>query len=293
MARPPPIRSARRRARRTRAARGAAPARCGAASGPAARGGAGPCDAADLAKPEDRALAYAIAAETLRRLPDLDALIDRATAKRLPDDAKARFALRIALAQALAMGTPPHAAIATALPLVDGGPRRLVHGVFGTVMRKGWTLPDPPSLPGRGRETLARGVGRARSSAAARRLIAAPPPVDLSFPPDRPPAAGGRQPAARPSPPAGRHPRAGCRRLCRGRLVGAGYRRLAAGPDAGRGRGADRARSLRRAGRQDDAARRRRLAGDGGRRLGKSSRATFRPISPAPGWRRRSSRLTS
>ncbi|MGE0179928.1 MAG: transcription antitermination factor NusB, partial [Sphingomonas sp.] len=97
--------------------------------------------ASDLKKPEDRALAHAIAAETLRRLPDLDALIDRATARRLPDDAKARFALRIALAQSLRLRTPPHAAIATALPLLDGGPRRLVHGVFGTVTRKGWTLP--------------------------------------------------------------------------------------------------------------------------------------------------------
>ncbi|HIV78262.1 MAG TPA: SAM-dependent methyltransferase, partial [Candidatus Sphingomonas excrementigallinarum] len=76
----------------------------------------------------DRGLAHAIAAETLRRLPDLDALIDSATKQRLPDDAKARFALRIALVQVLALGTPPHAAISTVLPLVDGGPRKLVHG---------------------------------------------------------------------------------------------------------------------------------------------------------------------
>ena len=67
--------------------------------------------------------------------PDLDALIDSAHAAPLPDDAKARFALRIALVQALALGTPPHAAISTVLPLVDGGPRKLVHGVFGTLMR--------------------------------------------------------------------------------------------------------------------------------------------------------------
>jgi 16S rRNA (cytosine967-C5)-methyltransferase len=137
--------------------------------------------AADLKKPEDRGLAHAIAAETLRHLPDLDALIDRATPKRLPDDAKARTALRIALVQALAMGTAPHAAIATALPLVDGGPRRLVHGVFGAVTRKGWTLPDPPSLPDRVALRWHDAWG-AEVVAAARRLIAAPPPVDLSFP---------------------------------------------------------------------------------------------------------------
>ena len=95
----------------------------------------------------DRGLAHAIAAETLRRLPDLDALIDSATRQRLPDDAKARFALRIALAQVLGLGTPPHAAIATVLPLVDGGPRKLVHGVFGTLMRQGVTLPEVARLP--------------------------------------------------------------------------------------------------------------------------------------------------
>src|SRR6476619_2997525 len=102
--------------------------------------------ARDLSPP-DRALAMAIAAETLRRLPDLDALIDSATRSRLPDDAKARFALRIALVQALALGTPPHAAISTVLPLVDGGPRKLVHGVFGTLMRGNASLDEFPTLP--------------------------------------------------------------------------------------------------------------------------------------------------
>ena len=95
----------------------------------------------------DRALVHAIAAEVLRHLPDLDALIDGATKQILPDDAKARMVLRIALVQALLLGTPAHAAIATALPLVDGGPRKLVHGVFGTVTRQAPVLPDPPTLP--------------------------------------------------------------------------------------------------------------------------------------------------
>jgi hypothetical protein len=49
--------------------------------------------------PADAALASAIAGETLRRLPDLDALIDGATRQRLPDDSKARAVLRLALAQ--------------------------------------------------------------------------------------------------------------------------------------------------------------------------------------------------
>ncbi|HEV7659022.1 MAG TPA: transcription antitermination factor NusB [Allosphingosinicella sp.] len=134
--------------------------------------------ARDLERADDRAFAHAIAAETLRRLPDLDALIDRATRKRLPDDAKARFALRIALVQALAMETPHHAAISTVLPLVDGGPRKLVHGVFSTVMREKWTLPGVPTLPEAVAERWREQWG-ADMVAAAARSIATPPPIDL------------------------------------------------------------------------------------------------------------------
>ncbi|MFN3943539.1 MAG: RsmB/NOP family class I SAM-dependent RNA methyltransferase [Allosphingosinicella sp.] len=135
--------------------------------------------ARDLDRGDDRAFAHAIAAEALRRLPDLDALIDGATRQNLPHDAKARFALRIALVQALALGTPPHAAISTVLPLVDGGPRKLVHGVFGALMRGGARLPDVPTLP----DPVARRWEKAwgpDAVAAAARLIAAPPPLDLA-----------------------------------------------------------------------------------------------------------------
>ncbi|HEX8193886.1 MAG TPA: RsmB/NOP family class I SAM-dependent RNA methyltransferase [Allosphingosinicella sp.] len=134
--------------------------------------------ARDLERADDRGFAHAIAAEALRRLPDLDALIDGATKSRLPDDAKARFALRIALVQALALNTPPHAAISTVLPLVDGGPRRLVHGVFGALMRSGATLPSPPSLPDGVRARWSEAWGDDAAAAAAR-LIAVPPPLDF------------------------------------------------------------------------------------------------------------------
>ncbi|HYG48793.1 MAG TPA: transcription antitermination factor NusB [Allosphingosinicella sp.] len=130
--------------------------------------------------PNDRGLAHAIAAEALRRLSDLDALIDSATRNRLPDDAKARFALRIALVQALALDTPPHAAISTVLPLVDGGPRKLVHGVFGTLLRQGAALPPLPSLPAAVEARWTRNWGEAVAAEAAR-LLAAPPPLDLCF----------------------------------------------------------------------------------------------------------------
>ncbi|MEY3703596.1 MAG: hypothetical protein RLZZ561_1216 [Pseudomonadota bacterium] len=130
--------------------------------------------------PADRALAHAIASETLRHIPDLDDLIDGATKQRLPDDAKARMVLRIALVQALVLGTPQHAAVATALPLVDGGPRRLVHGVLGTLFRGKAQLRSIPVLPPKVEERWARHWGSVMTGAAAEAL-ASPPPLDLTL----------------------------------------------------------------------------------------------------------------
>jgi 16S rRNA (cytosine967-C5)-methyltransferase len=128
----------------------------------------------------DQSLALAIAGETLRRLPLLDRLIDGATRQALPDDSKARMVLRLALAQRIALNVPDHALVATALPLVEGGPRRLVHGVLGTLLRG--TLPDadegalPPAVEARW--TAAWGEVAVD---AARRAIVRRPPLDLSF----------------------------------------------------------------------------------------------------------------
>src|SRR5918993_3748096 len=101
---------------------------------------------AGLLTTSDAALARAIAGEALRWLVDLDALIDSATRQNLADDAKARTVLRLMLAQWLRLDTPPHAVVATALPLLTGGPRRLAHGVFGTLVRGEVRLPDAPTL---------------------------------------------------------------------------------------------------------------------------------------------------
>jgi len=130
--------------------------------------------------PADRALAVAIAGEALRRLPDLDSLIDSATRQRLPDDSKARMVLRLALAQKIGLGTPDHALVATALPLVDGGPRRLVHGVLGTLLRRGVPLNDSPRLPPEVEERWRSAWGQ-EVVEAARRQIANRPPLDLTF----------------------------------------------------------------------------------------------------------------
>src|SRR5690348_756252 len=130
--------------------------------------------------PSDFGLALAIAGETLRRLPDLDALIDSATRQRLPDDSKARMVLRIALVQKLALHTPEHALVSTALPLVDGGPRRLVHGVLGTLLRRGLPPLDAPRLPP-AVEHRWRAAWGDKVVEAARRQIATRPPLDLTF----------------------------------------------------------------------------------------------------------------
>ncbi len=128
----------------------------------------------------DRALTIAIAQEVLRWLPDLDALIDSKTKQILPDDAKARMVIRMALAQMLRLGTPPHAAIATALPLVDGGPRKLVHGVLGALFRSEAALPDLPSLPDSAAMRW-HGAWGDEMLAGAQVALAEPPPLDLSL----------------------------------------------------------------------------------------------------------------
>lgn len=130
---------------------------------------------ADVRKPEDKALARAIAGETLRWLTDLDALIDSATARPLPPDAKARMVLRLMLAQWLRLDTPPHAVLATGLELLSAGPRRLAHGVFGALTKREVTLPAAPSLPA---AVAARWGERAGAIAAG---LAEPPPLDLTL----------------------------------------------------------------------------------------------------------------
>jgi len=123
----------------------------------------------------DRALARAIASEVLRWKADLDALIDSTTRKRLPDDAKPRAVLELMLAQWLRLDTPPHAVIATGLPLLAGGPRRLAHGVFSTLVKREVSLPATPTLP----EAVRRRWGERAAAVAA--ALAVPPPLDLTL----------------------------------------------------------------------------------------------------------------
>ncbi len=123
----------------------------------------------------DRALAKALAGEALRWLTDLDALIDSATRLPLAHDAKARSVLRLMLAGWLRLETPPHAVIATGLPLLTGGPRRLAHGVFGALTRRNAALPAAPTLPA---PVMSRWGERGEAIAAG---LAALPPLDLTL----------------------------------------------------------------------------------------------------------------
>lgn len=123
----------------------------------------------------DRALARAIAGEALRWKQDLDELINSATRQRLPDDAKPRAVLQLMLAQVLRLDTPPHAIIATGLPLLMGGPRRLAHGVFSTLMKIEAKLPEVPTLPD---GPMMRWGERAEAIAAG---LVEPPLLDLAL----------------------------------------------------------------------------------------------------------------
>jgi 16S rRNA (cytosine967-C5)-methyltransferase len=66
------------------------------------------------------------------------------------------------------------------LPLVAGGPRRLVHGVLGTLLRRGVPKFDAPRLPDLVEERWRKAWGE-DVVLAARRAIAQRPPLDLSF----------------------------------------------------------------------------------------------------------------
>lgn len=139
-----------------------------------------------LTRSDDAAFALAIAAETLRHLGGIDDLLDGAMRMPLADDARPRFVLRLMLAQSLVLGTPAHAVIATGLPLLGGGPRKLAHGVFSAIDKKRVAagdkglLPSPPWLPPAVQQRWTASWG-ADMVVAARRGLAKAPPLDLSL----------------------------------------------------------------------------------------------------------------
>ncbi len=133
-----------------------------------------------IERSDDRALARSLASGVLRWLTDLDALIDSATQRPLPDDARARMALRIGMAGSLLLNTPPHAVVATTLALTEGGPRRLTHAVLSRLLREYAALPDVPTLPEPFATRWATDWGSDVAAAAAR-AFASEPATDLTL----------------------------------------------------------------------------------------------------------------
>jgi len=85
----------------------------------------------------DRAFARNLAATTLRRLGQIDALVDRALERPLPRKAaRIRNVLRLGLCQILFLGTPPHAAVATAVDLAQELGHGPLKGLVNAVLRR-------------------------------------------------------------------------------------------------------------------------------------------------------------
>lgn len=100
--------------------------------------------------PRDRAFARALAMATLRRLGPIDRALDAKLAKSPPDGV--RQILRIGVAQAFLMETPPFAAVATSVDLAasrrDTAPfKGLVNAVLRGLLREPPNLDEPEALP--------------------------------------------------------------------------------------------------------------------------------------------------
>ncbi|MBW8270486.1 RsmB/NOP family class I SAM-dependent RNA methyltransferase [Caldovatus aquaticus] len=132
--------------------------------------------------PRDRAAGHRIASTVLRRLGSLDAVIEPFLRRAPPP--VVRHALRIGAAELLLLGTPPHAAVASAVALVPKPFAGLVNAVLRRIAEQG-----PAALEGLDAERLdtpawlwsawhaAYGPEAARTIAAAHR---APAPLDLT-----------------------------------------------------------------------------------------------------------------
>ena len=135
----------------------------------------------------DRAFARAVAMAALRRLGEIDQILDRRLQKAPP--AAVRTILRIALAQTLVLETPAFAAVSTAVKLAERDPRtrpykNLVNAVLRGVGRDGPGLTTaesnlPDWIAARWRATYGEPALAALALAAREE-----PPTDLSLKPE-------------------------------------------------------------------------------------------------------------
>jgi 16S rRNA (cytosine967-C5)-methyltransferase len=88
-------------------------------------------------EPRDRAFARNLLATTLRRLGQIDAIIDRFVPQELPPRGRiVRHALRLGVTQLLFLGTPPHAAVDGSVRLVEGSALASFRGLVNAVLRR-------------------------------------------------------------------------------------------------------------------------------------------------------------
>ena len=92
----------------------------------------------DSLAPRDRAFARLLVATTLRRLGQIDRIIDGCLDKPLPRRAAAaRQLLRLGISQLLFLGTPPHAAVDTTVELIAArGAEAGFKGLINAVLRR-------------------------------------------------------------------------------------------------------------------------------------------------------------
>lgn len=132
----------------------------------------------------DRAFARLLIVTVLRRLGEIDARLDRLLRHPLPEKAgRAQNVLRLGTAQLAFLGTPPHAAVDTAVRLLEKGFPHL-KGVANAVLRK--VAPDPGANPPAGIntpawlwETWLETYGAATAAAIAAAHLTEPP-LDIS-----------------------------------------------------------------------------------------------------------------
>jgi 16S rRNA (cytosine967-C5)-methyltransferase len=142
--------------------------------------------------PRDRSAAHRLAAATLRRLGTLDAVLEPFLKKSPPDPV--RHVLRLGAAGLLMLGTPPHAAVATAVSLTQARRLHAFTGLVNALLRRiaetgpavlagldGPRLDTPPWL-------WASWGADARAIAVAHQREA---PLDLTLRPGAIPPAGG------------------------------------------------------------------------------------------------------
>lgn len=135
----------------------------------------------------DRGFVRLLLATLLRRLPEVDAALAGLLSKPLPGKAtRTQMALRLGATQLLHLGTPPHAAVSTAVELLgarEAGFRGLVNAVLRRLAREGQALPPDEAARRNTPDWLWTGWTRAygeETTLAIARQHLAEPPLDLT-----------------------------------------------------------------------------------------------------------------